>query len=144
MIGTWASTKDLRSRLPLGQPSARKDVVGTAQLQYVRLRLLRTALKPTEGRHRILQAVEEIRILAGVGVAGGFLYLGNFGDVHIVRGCGELCRILAVGHFVVVQRKAALQLLPCLEREIRNSAVVGMVVDRPVGEYGIWIFLLDQ
>ena len=41
-------------------------------------------------------------------------------------------------------RESMLQLLPRFEGEVGNPAMVGMVIDEPVSEDGIGIFLLDD
>ena len=98
-----------------------------------RLRLAGAALDPAEPGHLLLQRVEPVRGLAGVCVAGpAFPRLGR-GDVHIV-GRRELDRVLAVGDLVVVEGEAAAHPQPGVIDQHRDRAVVGVVVDRPVGE----------
>src|SRR5579859_4937984 len=123
---------------------AREDIVAAAELQNVGLGFLGAILEAAEGRDRILQGIVEVWSLAGMGVAGGFLRVGYAGDVDIVSGRGELRGVFSIGNFVVVKGEAMLQLLPGFEGEVGDAAMVGMIVDEPVGEDGVGVFFLDD
>ena len=106
--------------------------------------LFRGGLEAAEGGYCVLERVVEIGSLAGVRVAGGFLCIGYLGDVDIVCRRGELDGVFPVGDFEVVKSEAVLELLPGFEGEVGDGAVVGMVVDGPVGDDGVGSFGFDN
>jgi len=57
---------------------------------------------------------------------------------------GELDGVFPVGDFEVVKSEAVLELLPGFEGEVGDGAVVGMVVDGPVGEDGVGTFNFED
>jgi hypothetical protein len=56
-----------------------------------------------------------------------------------VRRRGELGCIFAIGNFVIVQGEPALQLFPGFKGQVRNGAMIGMIIDKPMGKNRIWI-----
>jgi len=79
-----------------------------------------------------------------MGVTGRFLGVDHRSDVDVVSRRGELHGVFAVGDFVVIESESALELLPCLESEIGDGAVVGVVIDGPMGEDGISVFSFED
>jgi hypothetical protein len=140
--------RPLRSRDGRIRPSLRKrfgeDVLGIAALGYVGLRSFCSGFQTSEYCHCILQFIVAVGRLAGMGVAGGFLGIGHRRDVDEVSGRGELHGVFAVGDFVVVESESVLELLPCLEGEIRDGTVVGVVIDGPMGEDGVGVFSIED
>ena len=117
--------------------------VGALDVADVALGLTMTAFDAAQPGDSLLERVITIGALAGVRVAGAaFSRLGR-GDVHVVRR-GELDRVFAVGDLVVVEGEPLSQPEPGVIDQHRDGAVVGVVVDRPVGENHVGLLGLDD
>lgn len=90
-----------------------------------------------------LESVVAIGRLRGVGVAGGALYGFDGCDVHVRIGPEHLC-VFSVGDFVEIERETAAEFVPGVVSEIRDGAVIGVIIDRPVGENGVRFFGGEQ
>jgi hypothetical protein len=70
-------------------------------------------------------------------VTGGFLDIRHAAYIDVMRRCGKLNGVVTVGNFVVVQCEPALQILPAFVGQVGDGAVIGMIIDGPVSEYGV-------
>ncbi len=101
-----------------------------------RFSMAMTAFNPTHPGDLILERVIPVGRLARVGITGLTLARLCRGDIDVMRR-RELDRVFTARDLVIVKRKPLLHFQPRIIDEHRDRAMVGVVVDRPVGEYGI-------
>ena len=107
--------------------------IGALDVADVALGLPMAALDPAHPGDLLLQRIILVGRLAGVGVAGRRLRGSVAGDVDVV-GRRELHGVLAVRDLVVVEGESLLQPEPGVIDQHRDGPMIGVVVDRPVGE----------
>ena len=78
-----------------------------------------------------------------MGVAGGALASGDGRDINVMSG-GELDGVFPSGDFVVIECKAPAHAQPCFINEHGNGAMIGVVVERPMGEDDVGVFGFEE
>ena len=79
----------------------------------------------------------------GVRIAGRTFLRFGVRNIDVV-GWGELQRIPAIRHFVVIQTELPFGIYPGSKREHCRGAVIDVIVNGPLRKDGIWIFGIEE